>query len=78
MPNIQFGCTFYLMRHEAVNTSKNETVRTRAKVSPRIRKKITKHEIPIISGRVTNMQKGQHGPEMTMGVPSDAETRANM
>lgn len=31
-----------------------------------------------MSGNVTNTQKGQHGPEITMGVPSDVEIKANM
>ena len=52
--------------------------RTRTNVSPRIKKKITSIDIPIINGKVMNKQKGQQGPAITIGVPSDLDIRANM
>jgi hypothetical protein len=51
---------------------------TKTNVSPRIRKNITSIDMPIINGSVMNKQKGQQGPAMTMGVPSDRDIRANM
>jgi hypothetical protein len=47
-------------------------------VSPRIRKKITSIDIPIINGKVMNTQKGQQGPAITIGVPSGFDIKANM
>jgi hypothetical protein len=57
---------------------RNSVIRTSTNVSPIIKKKITSIDIPIINGSVTKKQNGQHGPAITMGVPSELDNNANM